>query len=30
VVGNIISEEAQWAKMKLIADVARDVWGTAA
>jgi 5-methyltetrahydropteroyltriglutamate--homocysteine methyltransferase len=29
VAGNIISEDAQWAKMKLIADVAKDVWGTA-
>jgi 5-methyltetrahydropteroyltriglutamate--homocysteine methyltransferase len=30
VAGNIVSEEAQWAKFKLIAKVAEDVWGTAA
>jgi 5-methyltetrahydropteroyltriglutamate--homocysteine methyltransferase len=25
--GNLISEEQQWAKLKLVADVARRVWG---
>jgi 5-methyltetrahydropteroyltriglutamate--homocysteine methyltransferase len=25
--GNIIPEDAQWAKMKLVADVAKKVWG---
>jgi 5-methyltetrahydropteroyltriglutamate--homocysteine methyltransferase len=25
--GNVISEDAQWAKMRLVADVARRVWG---
>ena len=30
VAGNIISEDAQWQKMRLIAKVAEDVWGTAA
>ncbi len=27
--GNLISEEEQWEKMRLVADVARRVWGTA-
>jgi 5-methyltetrahydropteroyltriglutamate--homocysteine methyltransferase len=27
-VGNELTEEEQWAKMKLVADVARKVWGT--
>jgi len=26
--GNILTEEAQWAKLKLVADLAREVWGT--
>jgi 5-methyltetrahydropteroyltriglutamate--homocysteine methyltransferase len=26
--GNLITEEQQWAKMKLVADVARKVWGS--
>ena len=25
--GNLISEEQQWAKMKLVVDTARRVWG---
>jgi 5-methyltetrahydropteroyltriglutamate--homocysteine methyltransferase len=25
--GNLISEEQQWAKMKLVADTAREIWG---
>ena len=25
--GNLISEEQQWAKMRLVADMARKVWG---
>ncbi len=25
--GNLLSEEQQWAKLKLVADVAREVWG---
>jgi 5-methyltetrahydropteroyltriglutamate--homocysteine methyltransferase len=25
--GNIIAEDEQWAKMKLVADVAKKVWG---
>jgi 5-methyltetrahydropteroyltriglutamate--homocysteine methyltransferase len=25
--GNLITEAEQWAKMKLVADVARKVWG---
>lgn len=25
--GNILTEEAQWAKLDLIADIAREVWG---
>jgi 5-methyltetrahydropteroyltriglutamate--homocysteine methyltransferase len=25
--GNLISEEQQWAKLKLVADTARRVWG---
>jgi 5-methyltetrahydropteroyltriglutamate--homocysteine methyltransferase len=29
VAGNLITEEAQWAKLKLIAKVCEDVWGTA-
>jgi 5-methyltetrahydropteroyltriglutamate--homocysteine methyltransferase len=29
VAGNIISEDAQWAKLELISRVAEDVWGTA-
>lgn len=28
--GNLLTEEQQWAKMKLVADVARHVWGTTA
>jgi hypothetical protein len=27
-VGNELTEEEQWAKMKLVADVAKKVWGT--
>ena len=27
--GNIISEDVQWAKLKLVVDTARAVWGTA-
>ena len=30
VAGNIITEEAQWAKLELIARVAENVWGTSA
>jgi 5-methyltetrahydropteroyltriglutamate--homocysteine methyltransferase len=29
VAGNLITEEAQWAKLKLIVKVCEDVWGTA-
>jgi 5-methyltetrahydropteroyltriglutamate--homocysteine methyltransferase len=29
VAGNLVTEEAQWAKLKLIAKVCEDVWGTA-
>ncbi len=25
--GNILSEEEQWAKLKLTVDVANEVWG---
>jgi 5-methyltetrahydropteroyltriglutamate--homocysteine methyltransferase len=25
--GNILTEEEQWAKLKLVVDVAREVWG---
>jgi 5-methyltetrahydropteroyltriglutamate--homocysteine methyltransferase len=25
--GNLISEEQQWTKMKLVADTARKIWG---
>ena len=25
--GNLLSEEQQWAKMKLVADTAREIWG---
>jgi 5-methyltetrahydropteroyltriglutamate--homocysteine methyltransferase len=25
--GNLLSEEAQWAKLQLVVDVAREVWG---
>ena len=28
VAGNIITEDAQWAKLELISKVAQDVWGT--
>ena len=28
VAGNLISEDAQWAKLSLISQVAREVWGT--
>jgi len=28
--GNLLTEDEQWAKMKLVADVARQVWGTTA
>jgi 5-methyltetrahydropteroyltriglutamate--homocysteine methyltransferase len=28
--GNIISEDEQWAKLKLAVDVARDIWGVPA
>jgi 5-methyltetrahydropteroyltriglutamate--homocysteine methyltransferase len=24
--GNLLSEEQQWAKMKLVADTAREIW----
>ena len=27
-VGNMLTEEEQWAKLKLVADTARKVWGT--
>lgn len=27
--GNLVSEDIQWAKLKLVADTARAVWGTA-
>jgi 5-methyltetrahydropteroyltriglutamate--homocysteine methyltransferase len=30
VAGNIITEDAQWAKLELITRVAEDVWGTSA
>jgi hypothetical protein len=26
--GNLISQEEQWAKLKLVADTATRVWGT--
>jgi 5-methyltetrahydropteroyltriglutamate--homocysteine methyltransferase len=26
--GNLLTHEEQWAKLKLVADVARRVWGT--
>ena len=25
--GNTLAEEEQWAKMRMIVDIARDVWG---
>lgn len=25
--GNILTEEEQWAKVQLVRDVAREVWG---
>jgi 5-methyltetrahydropteroyltriglutamate--homocysteine methyltransferase len=25
--GNVISEEEQWAKLRLVVEVAREVWG---
>ena len=25
--GNILTEEEQWAKLKLVVDVANEVWG---
>ena len=25
--GNLLTEEEQWAKLKLVVDVAREVWG---
>ncbi len=25
--GNVLTEEAQWAKLRMIVDIARDVWG---
>jgi 5-methyltetrahydropteroyltriglutamate--homocysteine methyltransferase len=25
--GNVLSEEEQWAKLRLIVDVAQEVWG---
>ena len=28
--GNLITEECQWAKLKLVVDTARSVWGSAA
>jgi 5-methyltetrahydropteroyltriglutamate--homocysteine methyltransferase len=28
--GNMISDDAQWAKLRLISQVAREVWGTSA
>ena len=28
--GNLLTEEQQWAKLKLVVDVATKVWGTAA
>ena len=28
--GNKMTEEQQWAKLRLVADVARKVWGTSA
>ncbi|HVG51827.1 MAG TPA: 5-methyltetrahydropteroyltriglutamate--homocysteine S-methyltransferase [Xanthobacteraceae bacterium] len=30
VAGNIITEDAQWAKLELISQVAEDIWGTSA
>ena len=27
--GNLITEEHQWAKLRLVVEVARQVWGTA-
>ncbi len=30
VAGNMISEDAQWAKLRLISQVASEVWGTSA
>ncbi len=30
IAGNIISEDAQWAKLRLISQVANEVWGTSA
>ncbi len=30
IAGNIISEDEQWAKLRLISQVANEVWGTSA
>ena len=27
--GNLLSEEEQWRKLKLVVDTANDVWGQA-
>jgi hypothetical protein len=27
--GNLLSEEEQWRKLKLVVDTAHDVWGQA-
>jgi 5-methyltetrahydropteroyltriglutamate--homocysteine methyltransferase len=27
--GNLLSEDEQWAKLKLVVDVAKRVWGDA-
>jgi 5-methyltetrahydropteroyltriglutamate--homocysteine methyltransferase len=27
--GNLLTEEEQWKKLKLVVDVAKDVWGEA-
>jgi len=27
--GNLLTEEEQWAKLQLVVDVAREVWGCA-
>ena len=27
--GNLLTEDEQWAKLQLVADIAREVWGSA-
>jgi 5-methyltetrahydropteroyltriglutamate--homocysteine methyltransferase len=27
--GNLLTEEEQWRKLKLVVDIAEDVWGQA-